>query len=391
MPPSSALVRRRHPALLHLHGLLLCCGRAAWVQNPVARHVACPVGTNAPSVCRLAGHADGDAFMNYSVTTLPQVGLLYEMSVDSYIHGTEPKPAAYPIAPQQLPLLVTDPKHRLIYVPPYDAWEPDTHWASFTYVVSIETFDFRIVFSEEGLVVLATSSGGIASSTFDESEDTGGWSVSGNLRDPEIVAGGLKQQSLYWGGLHHYIYGVDEALNLDFTSGMDKTKWYFEASPSVFCRPQLAAAYGGHIRFRIRSMYGNFSDLNSPLDWVTLECASCDSGRGIRLVRFMERLFDWDGSERRVELRLSTKELWKRDPWNSAMPFHYAGECEIAAVLTNLSRVAILGDFTRGGEGVAIDDVEMLADVSEQPAYPLACQKGCFCKYDVGNVHPTCC
>jgi len=330
--------------------------------------------------------------MNYSITTLPKVGLLYEMSIASHVHGTHPEPAADPIAPQQLPLRVTDPKHRVMYVPPYDTWEPDTHWASFTYVVSaFPGPTLPPVTSEEGLVVLATSNGGVASSTFDLSGDTGGWSISGNLREPDMLAGGLKQQPVYWGDLHHYVYGVDEAQNLDFDTGMDKKKWYFEASPDAFYRPQLAATYRGHLRFRVRSMYGNFSDLNSPLDWVTLECASCDSGRGIRLVRFMERLFDWDGSERQVELRLSTNDLWKRDPWNVLLPYTYATECEIAAVLTNLSRVAILGDFTRGGEGVAIDDVEMLADLSEQPAYPVACQKGCFCRYNIGNVHPTCC
>uniref|UniRef100_A0A7S4V0V0 Uncharacterized protein n=1 Tax=Alexandrium monilatum TaxID=311494 RepID=A0A7S4V0V0_9DINO len=177
---------------------------------------------------------------------------------------------------------------------------------------------------------------------------------------------------------------------MDFATGMDRARWYFEAS-RPFRHPQLVAAFGGIFRFRVRSTHGNFSDLNAPLDWITLECASCDSGRGIRLVRFMERLMDWDGSEQVVEVRLSANGLWKRDPRNSGVPFQYAATCEVAAVLTNLSRVAILGDLTRGAEGVAIDDVEVLADLSEQPAYPLECQRGCSCRYDVGNIHPSCC
>jgi hypothetical protein len=217
--------------------------------------------------------------------------------------------------------------------------------------------------------------------------------VSGNLAEVGPNYRGLRHQAFVWGALSHYVYGVDEVQYLDFATGVDRSKWYFEAAAAGFHQPEMAGAYGGTLRFTVRSLYGNFSELNSPLDWVTLECAACDSGRGLRLVRFVDDLLYWEGgAEQVVELGLTPLEHWQRDPLNAGLNFTYATECEIAAVLTSISRVAILGDFTRGGEGVALDDVAVLAAApSAQPAYPLDCQKGCQCKHNVGLVRPTCC
>jgi len=143
----------------------------------------------------------------------------------------------------------------------------------------------------------------------------------------------------------------------------------------------------------VRSLYGNFSELNRPLDWVTIECASCDSGQGARMVRFTDHLLRWDGSERLVELKLLPVENWMRDPLNSALDFTYATECEIAAILSNVSRLAILGDFTAGGESVAIDNIAISQPhPSEQPAYPVECQKGCPCRrHNPDIIRPSCC
>ncbi|CAK9021749.1 DnaJ-like subfamily B member 5 [Durusdinium trenchii] len=180
------------------------------------------------------------------------------------------------------------------------------------------------------------------------------------------------------GGLNHYIYGADEVQSLDFATGIDLARWYFEASPRIFHRKELAAAYGGMLRFRVRSQYGNFLELNDPLDWVTIECQSCDSGQGARIVRFVDETLRWIGNEVYMELYLHENGRWSYDPLNSAAEFTYATQCQIAAILTNVSRIAILGDFTRGGEGIALDDVAIVAaDASLQPAYPLSCQQAC--------------
>merc|ERR1712137_896754 len=206
----------------------------------------------------------------------------------------------------------------------------------------------------------------VASNFFDEGLD--GWFISGNniprteqnKDDIDIAPLGLRHKPVYLGNLSGYVYGVDEVqfLNYTYDTIFDQTKWYFEAS-HTFYRPELLASYGGFLRFRIRALYGNFSELNSPLDWVTLECAVCDGGRGTKLVRYIDDTLKWDGSERYVEMRLHPSECWRRHPLNVAFwsSEKFADECEIAGVLTGLSRLAILGDWTKGGEGIAIDDV----------------------------------
>lgn len=354
----------------------------------MARHVACPTVANAPTVCRMEGFEESGLELSYSITSLPEMGLLYETSPSFRTYGGDPKHAPDPIGSHQLPFLVTDPLHRVVWVPPYNAGPPEGRWCSFTY--SVTAADPSESTSEEGLAVLVNERGRVAGSTFDLADGVGGWSISGNLAGDEVPAGGLKHEATTWGGLNHYVYGVDEVQYVDFATGMDQTRWYFEASPQRFYHREMAVAYGGTLRFIARSMYGNFSELNSPLDWVTLECETCDSGRGLRLVRFLDEHFRWDGRELDVELSLTSSEKWMRDPLNAGLEFNRSTECEVATVLAGLSRLKILGDFTRGGEGMAIDDVAILVN-PVQPAHPVECQQGCVCRHNAARRRPSCC
>mmetsp|Transcript_72518 Transcript_72518/g.208124 ORF Transcript_72518/g.208124 Transcript_72518/m.208124 type:complete len:405 (+) Transcript_72518:53-1267(+) len=378
-----------------------------WVQNPVARHIACPVAANKPTVCTLYGAEDGNLPLEFRINSLPKEGVLYETSGVFRMFGSDPKHTPDPIGPHLLPFLITDPLHRIVYVPPYNQWPPEGAWSSFTYVVQLNLTSFYGAglpsaatatttigpISEPGLVVFTNPEGSIAASSFDLEAGGDGWSISGNLADLDATDGGLKHHAFAWGALNRYVYGTDEVQFLDFGSAMDRSKWYFEAPESSFTGTSMAAAYGGTMRFTVRSLYGNFTELNAPLDWVTIECAACDSGSGARMVRFADDYLRWDGSERTVELRLSPVEGWMRDPLNSALDFTYASECEMAAILSNVSRVAILGDFTRSGEGVAIDNVAIFQPPpSKQPMYPVECQKGCPCRrHNPDIVRPTCC
>merc|ERR1712072_386636 len=73
------------------------------------------------------------------------------------------------------------------------------------------------------------------------------------------------------------------------------------------CRslPDIGMAYGGELQFTVKSTYGDFHYLNSPLDWVSLECDECNNGRGLRIIRFTDQLLNWDGTEKRVSLDLA--------------------------------------------------------------------------------------
>lgn len=351
-----------------------------WSSNPVGRHVACSVAAGSPTVCALAAFETGNKTLAFLIKTLPTSGNLYETSQNYRTYGTDPKYAPTPIQEHQLPYRVSDTLFRVVYVPPFDVFPPEGRWAAFTYQVQ-EPVSGSL--SEAGQVALNSPANHVASSSFIGGVDA--WSIVGNIH-----AATPTWQAFGWGLLNRYIYGTDEVQYIDFDTGSDKTKWYFEAPPGKYYLPEMASSYGGTLKFTVSSTYGDFSHLNSPLDWITLECSTCNSNRGMRIVRFADNGLQWDGSERVIEVPLAANNFWRRDPMNTALPFTDATECEIAAVLAGLTKLKILGDFTKAGEGVAIDDFS-ISSALVQPAFPLACQQGCTCAHDPRFQRLSCC
>jgi len=349
-------------------------------SNPVARHVACAVPAGAPTVCTLAAFEANNMSVHVLITALPASGQVFETSQNFRTYGTDPKYAPVPIQEHELPFRVSDALFRVVYVPPSDVFPPEGRWGAVTYAVQEPTSGSM---SQPGQVAFASPAQHVAASTFISGSDS--WLVSGNIHSTVPA-----WQAFGWGLLNRYIYSTDEVQYVDFETNSDRSKWYFEAPPGKFYLPELATVYGGTLRFTIASTYGDFSHLNNPLDFITLDCASCNSGRGLRIVRFADNGLEWDGSERVIEVPLSVGHFWQRDPLSSALPFTAATECEIAAVLAGLTRVRILGDFTKAGEGVALDDVSMGSSF-EQPVYPLACQQGCVCAHDPRARRISCC
>merc|ERR1719261_1629586 len=207
-----------------------------------------------PTVCRLAGFEDDAKPLEFLIKTLPQSGKLYETSQNYRSYGTDPKNAPRPIEEFQLPFKVSDSAHQVVYVPPANVFPPEGRWASFTYVVKEPTGGKS---SAEGFVVLNNPSNYVGSSSFVSDNDD--WSISGNVNDANPV-----HQPYGWGAVNRYVYGTDEVQYVDFITGFDKSKWYFEASPGKFYVPEMAAAYGGKIRFTVKATYGDFNYLNSP-------------------------------------------------------------------------------------------------------------------------------
>jgi len=348
-------------------------------------------------VCALAPYEDSNLTLNVYITALPAVGALYETSQNYKSYGSDPKYVyGAAIEERELPYLVGDTLSRVVYVPPADIFPPEGRWATVTYQTEEPVSG---VMSETGYLALGGPAGYIAGSTFIAGTDD--WTISGNIHaDPSVstmyasasYSGAIAPtwQSLGWGLLNRYIYGTDEVHYVDFDTGSDKSKWYFEAPASKFYMPDMASAYGGAIRFTIASTYGDFAYLNKDLDFIVLECSSCNSGRGLRLVRFADNGLQWDGSEMVVEVTLSEGQFWKRDPMNRAKDFTDATACEISAVLAGLTRLRILGDHTRAGEGVALDDVSIVG-AAEQPMFPLHCQQGCTCHHYSADRRLSCC
>eukprot|EP00397_Hematodinium_sp_SG-2012_P037010 GEMP01040033.1.p1 GENE.GEMP01040033.1~~GEMP01040033.1.p1 ORF type:complete len:393 (+),score=63.61 GEMP01040033.1:54-1181(+) len=340
-----------------------------WVNNPVARHVSFPILADTPGISTLSGHEDSNLVLEYYIMTLPTVGKLYETSQNYRSYQTDPKNAPSPLELHMLPFLVTDPLHRMVYAPPSNIFPPAHRWASFKYKVREPSSD---VWSEYGICVINNPNNYVASSSFVSDHD--GWTIQGNLdiRTPT-------HQPYGWGTLNRYISCQDDVQYIDFETGTEKSKWYFVA-PEAFSGEDMVAAYGGTLRFTTKSTFGDFDYLNDPLDWVVLECETCNNGDGIRIVRTTDGSLSWDGSEQTVSIVVALGHMWMRDPLNRAKQFTEATACEIVATLYGLSRIKILGDWTQAGEGVALDNVHIETNLV-QPQVPVECQQGCICRH----------
>ncbi len=102
---------------------------------------------------------------------------------------------------------------------------------------------------------------------------------------------------------------------------------------------------------------------------VLLECALCQGpvSRGVTLGFSMAALRTsssgvFTGSTKRFSIPLleGLTVGWKKDSQNSLVEWTTASQCDVIQVLSRLSRVRILGDWTTLQETVALDDVSIV-------------------------------
>ncbi len=104
---------------------------------------------------------------------------------------------------------------------------------------------------------------------------------------------------------------------------------------------------------------------------VELECATCVGPvkGGITLGFSIGALAastngPFTGATLRISIPLTQssggKEGWKKDSQNALLPWAAASQCDIIQVLSRLSRIRILGDWTTWQESVALDDVRIV-------------------------------
>jgi len=204
-----------------------------------------------------------------------------------------------------------------------------------------------------------------------------GWGISGNK-----MTGAMAIAEPYSRGLlNHYIYGTDDLINVNTFGAIDHSQWYFEAPPSFL--GNLGSAYQGTLTYTLSAFSGNFSQLNSvpqknfnDMNMVILECASCHGPveMGITLAFPMSAWLSWNNIPAPgtlgasdptqsafagipISIPLAEWGGWLKDPQNSNKPWTTPTTCDMVQVLSRLSRLRILGDYTTWYESVAIDDV----------------------------------
>ena len=350
-----------------------------YIPNPIAQVVTARVETGNATIITLPGYEASGLPLNYVLLSLPSQGNVYETSQTYRSFNSRPFNSPEPISNVMLPYQLTDIHSRIVYIPPSGIYSPPGAWGYIKYKV-IEPVSKSE--SSPGYVVLANPDGYLASSSF--LADCEGWYA----ESPGLPVIPLTYAGFTWGAMDRYCVGQDTLMDIDFESGDDSAKWSFVAPRSpVFIKENVQGSFGGTFGFTLRSSYGNFSDLNGGvLPLVALECEACNSGQGLRL--FMPSKFD--GSQARYRIPLLASAGWLIDPMNVALPYSSATDCEVAAVLMGLSKLSILGDYTKAGEAIAIDDV-FFSLASTQPSIPISCMQGCQCPNNSPLTSIWCC
>lgn len=97
---------------------------------------------------------------------------------------------------------------------------------------------------------------------------------------------------------------------------------------------------------------------------VEFDCASCSGpvGPGITLALPLSavKFFTFNGTPMKFSLNLIETAGWIKDPQNSLLSWTTATQCDMIQVLSRLSAIRILGDWTTWYESVALDDVQFL-------------------------------
>lgn len=228
------------------------------------------------------------------------------------------------------------------------------------------SFDFKVVRQTDSIpsyvstVTLVPPSGNIVGSNFLLSDE--GWTVTGNKAQSSRPS-----HERYTRGalLSFYISGTDDVINVDSSTSPDQSLWYFEAPKTYYGNQGIA--YGGSLSFTIAAFSGDFSSLNDKsTNIVELECESCDGPirKGIRLGFSMAALMKspggmFNGDAKRISIPLNEFSGWLKDSQDVLVPWYKVSQCDIIQVLSRLSKIRILGDYTTWYETVAIDNVQI--------------------------------
>mmetsp|Transcript_34772 Transcript_34772/g.41937 ORF Transcript_34772/g.41937 Transcript_34772/m.41937 type:complete len:363 (-) Transcript_34772:57-1145(-) len=322
----------------------LLSSNRAYGDDPLALHHLYEVLVGSDHVISLKGYdLDGD-MTQATITTLPTSGSLYQVSSVYNKYGYDPKIGTLVTT---VPTNVTGDDSRVVYVRPnIDRELRDGQWDRFDYTVSDQSAT-----SAAGKIVLVGPSSRVVTSDFLLSID--GWTTSGNTRN------GVIHEASSMGMMSHYIFSSDDSRHIN-SDGDDIDLWYFEA-PEKFTGWH-GIIYDGYLDFTLSSFTGNFShsmlNYEGEINLVEIFCKKCDMRRGVKLGFPLSKSVGFSGGVQQFSIGLGELDGWLVDPKNSLYEWTTASKCQMIEVLSGITSLKILGDFTRWFESVSIDTVQ---------------------------------
>jgi hypothetical protein len=257
--------------------------------------------------------------------------------------------------------------NRVYYKRPAADSAPVGKYGVMTYTVSdLSPANQVMSTSPKGMVTFVPPSGLLVGSHFSRGAE--GWTIVGNKGGSKGQTQDVTYEASSRGALNHYIYGSDDTINSAAAGQPDRSLWYFKA-PSKFLGHH-GIAYGGKFEFTMSSFHGDFSPAkrntgaqagsSSGLHLVELYCAKCNVNRGVTLAFPASKAPSFTGAAHAFSLSLLEGAGWVEDPKNTLKPWRPPTQCTFIEVLSGLSDVRILGDFTSWYESVALDKVQLV-------------------------------
>jgi hypothetical protein len=329
--------------------LLMAGGVSSTVADPIALHQLVSVPAGQDAVIRLKSYDTSGSQLQYEIRSLPATGSLYQLSQVYSEYGYEPKAGTLITS---VPTLVTGSNNRIYYRRPDVDRENELMWSNFSFAVIRDTKT-----SYAGIVSLIAPSGIFTSSTFLMESD--GWTIDGN----KVQGAPVVYEPYNSGKLSYYIYGEDDKINTAVSGAADTSLWYFQA-PEKFTG-NLGNSYGGNLQFTLGSFSGDFSKQNGVgTSLAILECDECNGSlrKGIKLVfpiSASATAKSFDGKTTEFSIPLLEGAGWLKDPQNALSKWTTPSQCDMIQVLSRLSSMRILGDWTTWYESVAMDDVKI--------------------------------
>jgi len=172
-----------------------------------------------------------------------------------------------------------------------------------------------------------------------------GW----NIRGYKNVSAAFMPYSLN-GLMSRYITGNDDIINVDNKNKDDRDLWFF----SKHLPANFSLSNSSIMSFTMASFVGDFTKLNNPNSSISAFVKLFNNITDQYIVFPINNLVEeYDGKIKEFVIPMVHK-AWLSGA--TSMPICYN---EFKGILGNISRIDILGDWTRGNETIGLDNVKI--------------------------------
>jgi len=338
---------------------------------PIAIHQLVVVNASGSAIVRIRGYDEQNPNLLYKILSPTTSGSLYQLSQVFSNYGYSPVYGTKITSDS----VVTGSQNRVYYSRPSRDIETNSRW-DVIYFDALSGTAVSNTKSYTGMITFVPPTGVLVGSDFLLSNEE--WGIVGNKNSRDLAN---YERYTRGSSFSNYIFGEDNKINLD-SVGKESSLWYFDA-PSKFYG-NFGLAYGGFLSFSMLSFSGDMSDKNGiDVPLVILECGECNGpiSKGLRLVYPISSvgLSVFKTTPYSFNLQLKETSGWLKDSQNTLSPWMPVTQCDIIQVLSRLSSLRILGDWTKWYETMALDNVKIYNLKSQLPLCAMARTDASIC------------